>query len=141
MNRKLIALALVGWAGMLGAASSADDLAIRDRLKTYADARNRLDAHAEALCYTEDGDFLALAGRPVKGRAEIEKALAVSVSGYHFALTVESVRFIGPKAAIAEASVIAGPLAHTINLLGTYVMEKRNGAWLITAARIARENP
>ena len=114
-----------------------DEQAIRTRLATYADARNHGDAHAEALCYTEDGDFRA-AGPPSRGRAEIEKALAVSVQAYEFNLAVESIRFLDSSVAIADTHVVAGPAQHKIDMLGSYVMVKKDGAWLIGAARIAR---
>jgi len=119
------------------AESNADEAAIRQRLATYTAARNHGDAHAEALCYTEDGDFRG-SGPPSRGRAEIEKALAVSVSGYAFSLTVESVRFLDSNVAIADTHVVAGPPEHKIDMLGSYVMVKRTGTWLIGAARIAR---
>jgi uncharacterized protein (TIGR02246 family) len=115
----------------------ADETAIRQRLATYTEARNHGDAHTEALCYTEDGDFRAF-GPPSRGRAEIEKALAVSVSGYAFALTVENIRFLDSSVAIVDARVVAGPAEHKIDMLGSYVMVKHEGAWLIGAARIAR---
>ena len=114
-----------------------DEATIRQRLATYMEARNHGDAHAEALCYTEDGDFRAF-GPPSRGRAEIEKALAVSVSGYAFSLTVESIRFLDSNVAIADAHVVAGPPDHKIDMLGSYIMVKQGGAWLIGAARIAR---
>ena len=103
----------------------------------YTEARNHGDAHAEALCYTEDGDFRAF-GPPSRGRAEIEKALAVSVSGYAFSLTVERIRFLDSNVAIADAQVVAGPPEHKIDMVGSYVMVKQGAAWLIGAARIAR---
>jgi uncharacterized protein (TIGR02246 family) len=115
----------------------ADEALIRQRLSTYTEARNRGDAHAEALCYTEDGDFRS-AGPPSRGRADIEKALAVSVSGYEFSLTVESIRLLDSNVAIADAHVVAGPRDRRIDMLGTYVMVKQGGTWLIGAARIAR---
>ncbi len=114
-----------------------DAAMIRQRLATYTEARNHSDAHAEALCYTEDGDFRAF-GPPSRGRSEIEKALRVSVSGYAFSLNVESVRFLDSNVAIADAHVVAGPPEHKIDMLGSYVMVKKGGAWLIGAARIAR---
>lgn len=114
-----------------------DEAKIRQRLATYTEARNHGDAHAEALCYTEDGDFRSF-GPPSRGRAEIEKALAVSVSGYAFSLTIESLRFLDSKVAIADAHVIAGPPEHKIDMLGSYVMVMQGGTWLIGAARIAR---
>jgi uncharacterized protein (TIGR02246 family) len=114
-----------------------DEAKIRQRLVTYTEARNHGDAHAEALCYTEDGDFRAF-GPPSRGRAEIEKALTVSVSGYAFSLTVENLRFLDSNVAIADTHVVAGPPEHKIDMVGSYVMVKKGGAWLIGAARIAR---
>jgi uncharacterized protein (TIGR02246 family) len=116
---------------------NADEQLIRKRLAAYSQARNHGDAHAEALCYTEDGDFRA-AGPPSRGRVEIEKALAVSVQAYEFNLTVESIRFLDSSAAIADAHVVAGPAQHKIDMLGSYIMVKKEGGWLISAARIAR---
>ncbi len=118
----------------------ADEDMIRQRLATYSQARNHGDAHAEALCYAEDGDFRA-GGPASRGRAEIEKALAVSVQGYDFALTVETVRFLDSNVAIADTHVVAGPAQHKIDMIGSYVMVKKGGTWLIEAARIARTQP
>jgi uncharacterized protein (TIGR02246 family) len=114
-----------------------DEARIRQRLATYVEARNRGDAHAEALCYTEDGDFRAF-GPPSRGRAKIEKPLAVSVSGYAFSLTVETLRLLDSNVAIADTRVVAGPPEHKIDMLGSYVLVKKGGVWLIGAARIAR---
>jgi len=116
---------------------AADENMIRQRLAAYSEARNHGDAHAEALCYTEDGDFRA-GGPASHGRPEIEKALAVSVQTYEFALTVESIRFLDSNVAIADARVVAGPAQHKIDMIGSYVMVKKAGTWLIGAARIAR---
>jgi hypothetical protein len=69
---------------------------------------------------------------------EIERALAVSVQGYEFALTVESIRFLDSNVAIADTHVVAGPAQHKIDMIGSYVMVKKSGTWLIGAARIAR---
>ncbi len=110
---------------------------IRQRLATYTQARNHGDPHAEALCYTEDGDFRA-GGPASHGRPEIEKALAVTVQAYEFALTVESIRFLDSNVAIADTHVVAGPVQHKIDMIGSYVMVKKGNSWLIGAARIAR---
>ena len=138
MRRKLIPLlAVCAITALAESKHPADEAAIRQRLATYTEARNHSDAHAEALCYTEDGDFRAF-GPPSRGRAEIEKALAVSVSGYAFSLTVETIRFLDSNVAIADTHVVAGPPEHKIDMLGSYVMVKQGSAWLIGAARIAR---
>jgi uncharacterized protein (TIGR02246 family) len=120
---------------------NADDRAIRARLAAYADARNVRDAHAEALCYAEDGDFRSGAGPLATGRAQVEKELAVADPSYRFALTVDGVRFLDADVAIAETAILAGPAGQGIRLIGSYVMVRKAGAWLIGAARIAREMP
>lgn len=137
LNVLLLAFACVLPAFAESGHHQADEDAIRKRLATYTEARNHRDAHAEALCYAEDGDFRA-GGPASHGRAEIEKALAVSVQTYEFALTVESIRFLDSNVAIADSHVVAGPAQHKIDLIGSYVMVKKGGAWLIGAARIAR---
>lgn len=122
-------------------APSADEALIRQRLAKYAEARDAGDAHAEALCYTEDGDFRSSAGPFVTGRSAIEKQLTVNAPGYHFAITVESLRFVTRDVAIAEAKVAAGPAQTPAQLVGTYVLVRQANDWLISAARIARVMP
>jgi uncharacterized protein (TIGR02246 family) len=132
----VIALSVSGAAD--GGQRPVDDAAIRSRLGAYADARNRRDAHAEALCYTPDGDFRSSLGPFVSGRAAIEKQLAVADPSYRFTLTVTHVRVVSPQVAIADAEVTAGPAGREAMLVGTYVMAQQGGEWLIAAARISR---
>jgi uncharacterized protein (TIGR02246 family) len=115
-----------------------DDQAIHQRLALYAQARTERDAHNEALCYAEDGDFRSSAGPFVRGRAAIEKQLTVNDPSYRFTLDIVSIRMIDPNVAVVEAEVMAGVGGKLGKLTGTYVMSKRNGDWLINAARIAR---
>jgi uncharacterized protein (TIGR02246 family) len=121
--------------------ASADESAIRQRLAAYAAARTARDAHAEALCYAEDGDFRSSAGPFVTGRAKIEQQLTVANPNYRFELDVLGLRFLDPQVAVVEADVRAGVATPLAKLVGTYVMVKRNGEWLIGAARIARAMP
>ena len=120
------------------AQSPADEGAIRARLADYAEARTRRDAHAEALCYTVDGDFRSSAGPFVFGRAAVEKQLVVNDPTYQFVLTVTHVRFVTPEVAIADADVNTGVGGRLAPLVGVYVMVKQGGEWLISGARIAR---
>ena len=115
-----------------------DDQAIRQRLALYAQARTERDAHKEALCYAEDGDFRSSAGPFVRGREAIEKQLTVNDPSYRFILDVVSIRMIDPNVAGVEADVTTGVGGNLGKLTGTYVMSKGNGDWLINAARIAR---
>jgi hypothetical protein len=93
------------------------------------------------MCYAEDGDFRSSAGPFVTGRAAIEKQLTVANPNYKFELDVVSLRFLDPQVAVVEADVRAGVGDNLGKLVGTYVMVKRNGEWLIGAARIARAMP
>jgi uncharacterized protein (TIGR02246 family) len=131
--------AQVAMAGQAGTAS--DETMIRMRLTLYAAARTARDAHTEALCYTEDGDFRSSAGPFVSGRAAVEKQLTVANPNYRFELDVLTIRFLDPQVAVVETDLRTGVTMPLAKLVGTYVMVKRNGEWLIGAARIARAMP
>jgi len=120
---------------------ASDEQAIRQRLAMYAQSRTERDAHKEALCYTEDGDFRSSAGPFVHGREAIEKQLTVTDPSYRFNLDVVSIRPIGPNVMVVEADLSTGVGGKLGKLVGTYVMSKNNGEWLINAARIARAVP
>ena len=128
--------------GCLGAScftqtsSTKDEGAIRRVLSFYADARDHHDVKAEVLAYEEDADFWLFGSDAAHGRAAIERSLTVASPNYRFSLTVGSLRLIGPDTAVADASIIAGPEGHQINMFGTYIMKKRNGEWHIAAARV-----
>jgi uncharacterized protein (TIGR02246 family) len=114
-----------------------DEASIRARMAAYADSRNKRDAHAEALCYTEDGDFRSSAGPFVSGRAAVEKQLTVTNPNYHFNLTITKLRFLNPTTAIVDAEVDAGVSATPGLLVADYVVVKQGGDWLIASGRIA----
>src|SRR6478752_6348409 len=105
--RTILAIACftVPFAAFAQSSTAGDDMAIRARLAAYADARNKRDAHAEALCYTEDGDFRSSAGPFVSGRAAIEKQLTVNDPSYHFDIEITKLRFLNPTTAIVDADV------------------------------------
>jgi uncharacterized protein (TIGR02246 family) len=124
-----------------GSPAAADEGAIRQRLAAYAAARAKGDPRAEALCYAEDGDFRSSAGPFVTGRAMIEKQLTVANPNYRFEMEIVSVRSLDPQVAIVETTLQTGVTTPLAKLVGTYVLVKRNGEWLIGAARIARAMP
>ena len=117
--------------------TASDEAAIRSRMAAYADSRNKRDAHEEALCYTEDGDFRSSQGPFVSGRAAIEKQLTVKDPTYFFNLTVTKLRFLNPVTAIVDAEVDAGVQGRHGLLVADYVVVKQGGDWLISAGRIA----
>jgi uncharacterized protein (TIGR02246 family) len=121
----------------LAAQNTQDDTAVRARLAAYADARNKRDAHAEALCYTEDGDFRSSLGPFVSGRSAIEKQLTVNDPTYHFNLEITKFRFLNPTTAIVDAEVKTGTSRGEGVLVADYVVVKQGNDWLIAAGRIA----
>jgi uncharacterized protein (TIGR02246 family) len=140
MLRSLLIVTLAALTSTASSAQSpsAEEAAIRARLAAYADARNRREAHAEALCYTTDGDFRSSLGPFVFGREAVEKQLAVTNPDYRFFLTVTHLRFVTPDVAIADADVRTSIGTTPAPTIGVYVMVKQDGNWLISGARIAR---
>ena len=134
----VLILALVLPVAARAQTQGADEAAIRARLASYADARNKRDAHAEALCYTLDGDFRSSAGPFVFGREAVEKQLVVNNPDYRFFLTVTHLRFITPQVAIVDADVNTGIGTNLAPLLGVYAMVKQGNDWLISSGRISR---
>jgi uncharacterized protein (TIGR02246 family) len=137
LRRVLIAAFVLGSGLPLAAQNAQDEAVIRARLAAYADARNKRDAHAEALCYTEDGDFRSSAGPFVSGRAAIEKQLTVNDPTYHFNFEITRFRFLNPMTAIVDAKVRTGTSRGEAVLVADYVMVKQGADWLISAGRIA----
>jgi len=138
MTLVLVMMSVVGTASSaLAQPTAADEMAVRQRLAAYAEARMNRDAAAEALCYTEDGDFRSSAGPFVSGRAAIEKQLTVNDPTYQFVLTVTHLRFLTPGVAVADADLVTGAQGRTAKLVGSYVLVRQGSNWLISAARIA----
>ncbi len=133
----LIALCVSGVAGSVLAQHADAEKTVRARIAAYADARNRRDAHAEALCYTEDGDFRSSQGPFVSGRAAIEKQLTVNDPSYHFDVEITKVRFLNATTAIVDADVKTGTSRGDALLVADYVVVKQGSDWLIAAGRIA----
>ena len=133
----LIALCVCGMTRLPLAQNAQDEGAVRARIAAYADARNKRDAHAEALCYTEDGDFRSSQGPFVSGRAAIEKQLTVNDPSYHFDIEITKLRFLNPATAIVDADVRTGTSRGEAVLVADYVLVKQGNDWLISAGRIA----
>ncbi len=137
----LVGLAVCGCVLPVIAQNAQDEGAVRARLAAYADARNRRDAHAEALCYTEDGDFRSSLGPFVSGRSAIEKQLTVKDPSYHFNVEITKLRFLNPTTAIVDADVRTGTSRGETLLVADYVVVKQGSDWLISAGRIAATPP
>ena len=122
--------------------SAADENAIVSRLTTYAAAKMRRDARAEALCYAEDADLRFGTGLSITGRANIEKAVAMTDPAFRFSLEPSSLRFLSDDVAIVEVDITTGVQSPLTKMVGTYVMVRRNVVeWLIGAVRIVPATP
>ena len=115
--------------------TASDEAAIRSALASYAGARLRQDADAQAQFYAEYADFRFDGdGQVVRGREEIEAVLRTSVppAEFRFTLEVEQVRFLSPTIALADATYGGYSDGYVL-----YVMVKQEDRWLIEAARVA----
>ncbi|MGA2214593.1 MAG: hypothetical protein ABSH31_15055 [Bryobacteraceae bacterium] len=78
------------------------------------------------------------ASNRVADEAAIRQRLAIYTEARAFSLTVDGMRFLDSRVAIADMHIVAGPPELKIDMLGPYVLVKHDGAWPIGAARIAR---
>jgi uncharacterized protein (TIGR02246 family) len=82
-----------------------DETAIRAVVSRYVDARQQSDAPAIEALFTADADQLVSSGEWRKGRdAVVRGTLASSqTTGGTRTITVDSIRFISPDVAVADA--------------------------------------
>lgn len=132
-------LALLLAALPLLAQKPADETAVRDLVARYVSAREHRDPQATAALFTADADQLVSSGEWRKGRdAVVRGTLASSENtGGHRTITVESVRFLSPEAAIAdgryEITGLAGGQAR--RMWTTIVCARTPDGWRIAAIR------
>ena len=123
----------------LAAQPPVGETAVRDLVARYVNAREHRDAAAVQSLFTTDADQLVSSGEWRKGRdAVVRGTLASSEStGGHRTITVESVRFLGPDAAIAdgryEISALAGGQAR--HMWTSIVCVRTPDGWRIAAIR------
>ena len=88
----------------LAAQKPADETAVRDLVARYVDAREHRDPTAIESLFAADADQLVSSGEWRKGRdAVVRGTLASSEStGGRRTITIETVRFLSPDAAIAD---------------------------------------
>jgi len=131
---------------------TSDEAAIRQVETGLQDAWNHHDMKAWASLFTEDADFVNVAGWWWKGRAEIEKKHTASHT-YIFhdsTLTIDEVhtRFLTPEIAVVHVSWTLvghknpdGSAGQPRKGIFTQVLQKQNGEWLIAAAQNTDSRP
>lgn len=116
-----------------------EEAAIREVIKNYVDARERIDPKAVEQLFTTDADQLVSSGEWRKGREAVVRGTMASSSstGGNRTITVESVRVISPDVAIAdgryELTGLAGGV--TRRMWTTFVLKRSGKEWRITAIR------
>ena len=103
MTILLMVLSLLSWPAQKSAAGN-DEAAIREVVRQYVDARERIDPKAVEQLFTSDADQLVSSGEWRKGREAVVRGTMASSSstGGKRTITVESVRFIASDVAIAD---------------------------------------
>lgn len=120
-------------------ASSKDESAIREVVKRYVDARERIDPDAVRALFTADADQLVSSGEWRKGQEEVVRGTMASsrnTAGKR-SITLESIRFMTPEVAIADGRYkITGPEGGATRRMWTTLVLKRDaGEWRIAAIR------
>jgi len=109
-----------------------DEQAIRAALAIFYEGWNTHDADKMVSIFAEDGDHIDVFGEWQKGRAAIREDLAFvhvgSLRNSQKKYTVEKIRFLTPDAAVIQVSSQS-----TVQNLGTYVMQKQKGTWLVVS--------
>jgi len=130
----------MAWAKPKGS-NEADSAAIKKLFADFNDAFNNHDAHAVAILFTDDADFITVGGAPFRGSAAIEQHLAPLFSGraktLHRDATLRDVHFLRPDTAVVasdtETSGLVGPNGAVPPVKGLYdwIVMKQKGRWLI----------
>ncbi|HEX3745081.1 MAG TPA: SgcJ/EcaC family oxidoreductase [Bryobacteraceae bacterium] len=141
--RLRLVLALLLWSVGLSVgqsvATGGGDSAIRDVVKKYEEARNAVDADAVAALFTPDSDQLVSSGEWRKGRDAVVRGTMASsgTTGGKRTLTVESIRYLAPDVAIADARYDLTGLAggQERHMWSTFLLTRKPDGWRIAAIR------
>jgi uncharacterized protein (TIGR02246 family) len=135
----VFALALTATAWPQSGGRAADEAAIRAVIQAFLDTREKNDAAGLAALLTPDVDQRQTSGNLRSGRdAVVSGSLATQQStGGRRAITVDSLRFVGPDVAIADGRYDSLGRADGTDqrMLTSMVLRREGGAWKIAAIR------
>ena len=134
----LLSFALTPWSPQADVRYS-DETAIRELVRRYVAARERIDPKATEALFTSDADQLVSSGEWRKGREAVVRGTMQSSrsTGGRRTITVESVRFVTSDVAIADGRYELTELAGgaTRQMWTTLVVKRASSGWPITAIR------
>lgn len=123
-----------------GSLFAQEEAAIRDVVKRYVEAREKIDPDATRALFTSDADQLVSTGEWRKGIDSVVKGSMRSsreTKGGTRTITVESVRFVTNDVAVADGRyALTGPGQSSARQMWTcLVFKKVGGEWKIAAIR------
>jgi uncharacterized protein (TIGR02246 family) len=127
--------------GPTSTGNPADDKAIRETASVFVADFNRADAKAIGALWALDAQYTDESGEVFHGRDAIEKEYAgvfQARRGLTMALTIESVRFLGPDIAIEKGvAMVKSPTDAGTASRYTVVHARRDGKWIMVVGRDA----
>src|SRR5687767_1227493 len=110
-----------------------DEQAIRDALTRFYEGWNTHDADKMVSIYAEDIDHINVFAEWKKGKSAMREAArklhAGPAKNDHKTFTIEKIRFVKPDVAVIQVRSLSIPCG--CGNLGTYVMSKESGKWLV----------
>lgn len=122
--------------------SDAEEKAIRATAEDFTKAFNAGDAKAVAALWAPDAEYTDESGQAFQGRAAIEKEYAdlfTEHRGATVAVTVDSIRFLGPDIAVEKGVAKVKLPGENVGTGSRYtvVHAKRDGKWTMVVGRDA----
>ena len=137
----LAALVLIGSVASAQSSPADEDRAIRQVLARFYDGWNAHDVEKMTSVYSDDVDHINVFGEWHKGKAAISEDLRLVHTNRKLRAdgtpapagtknhTVEKVRFVKPDVAVVQVRSLSPAGGN----LGTYVMTKTSGTWLVVS--------
>lgn len=114
-----------------GQNSGQEEQEIRNTLQVFYDGWNAHDIDKIVSVYADDIDHINVLGVWHKGKAEIRDDVArlhAAGLGGHKDFTIEKIRMMKPDIAVVQVKAMS-----KFCNLGTYVMSKQSGKWLVVS--------